>query len=718
MGEEYDVESRISVDDKPARAALLRIAQDFDELYQHAIKTGQAIRGAMSGMRAETKAYATTVAIAKGRMDLLATSTAKVTTAAKPLAGALERANSATVKLGQQGKRTGDVMTGAFNRAGRAGSGLGGVLRTAIGFGAAYVGFNALTSAFRSLVTESFRFQSTIDRNQVSLSAVIAATDAYKDMKDPMAAAGRVGSAVFRQLQGDALKSVATSQELATIYTGIAGPLFNAGAKLSEVRQITNDTVSAASVLGVDFAQASRDINLMATGVAGQDTALFRMLKSTGAIKQTTEEWNKMLPQKRLEAMKTALAAFGPAGKAFEKSLPGITSSFVDFMQRFRGAIMGGPLESVRKMLVRLVDIFGKHQQQILSLLTALGDGFARFLDPALNAFTVATEWFITHWAEIGDRIEGTWKRLQALGGMAMHYAPTLAAGGKAAGAAALVGRVAPGAAAGAYGAISAGLSGGAAAGAGPLSAAISEFVHLISVVAAMGGTLTYLVPIVAIVVGLFAVLADTWSHFVPVLGVIWALFQMLFSSLWGAVSALVGAIMPLLKIIGVVIGSVLALGLVISLVFARLFIAIIGGIFGLLTKLFNFLASCFTWIYEHIVGIFTGILDLIGKAHADVLPKSTDKGGFMADLRLQFDKAMSAFDKQKAEDNTVLGGAEAMAPGTRKTTINDFRGSKIEVKQDFRNANPDNVWLQMLDGVNSAADQRLASALVPDFTR
>ena len=42
----------------------------------------------------------------------------------------------------------------------------------------------------------------------------------------------------------------------------------------------------------------------------------------------------------------------------------------------------------------------------------------------------------------------------------------------------------------------------------------------------------------------------------------------------------------------------------------------------------------------------------------------------------------------------------------------------KIEVKQDFRNANPDNVWLQMLDGVNSAAESRLSSALIPDFTR
>jgi len=721
VSDEYDVEAKITVDDKPARAAIGRIAGDLTELYQHAAKTGQEIRKALGMARPEAKAFAATVGIASARMNALAANTTKATAATKPLSGALEHAAQSSARLASQGARTGNVMTGAFQRAGSAGSGLGGIMRSVLGFGAAYVGINALTGAFRGLVGAAFAFQSINDKNAVSIQAVLAASHQFGSIADPverMAAAGRVGAAVFRELQDDALRSVATSQELASIYTQVSGPLIGAGARLSEVRQITNDTVAAASVLGVDFAQAARDVNLMATGVAGQDTALFRMLKATNAITQSTEQWNAMLPQKRVEAMKEALSKFGPAGKEFEKSLPGITSSFVDFVQRFRGAVMAGPLESVRKLLVRMVGVFQQHQTRILALLSVVGSKLASWMDPAVDRIVSATEWFVMHWDVVASRMEVAWKRLQALGSMAAHYAPSLAAGAKTGGAAMLLGKIAPGAVGGAASAVSAGWGGGAVAGAGALSTGISQITTLISVVAAMGGTFTILLPILAVVIGLVALFADTWSHFVPILGIVWSMAQLFFGGLWEIVSSLFGALMPLLKIVGVIVGSVIALGAVLAFVFLRVFLAVFGVVVAILTGIFNFLRDVFTWIYEHIVGLFTGLLDLIGSAHKDLLPQGRAPTGFVDDMRKQLASVMDRFSGQAAEDKTILGQADAGAPGTRKTTINDFRGSKIEVKQDFRDANPDRVWLQMLDGVNAAADQRLGSALVPEFTR
>jgi hypothetical protein len=723
VAEEYDVDTKLTLDDKPARAALLRVAEDFDNLYAHAVKTGQAIRSAMAGFRAETKAYATTVGIANARMNNLAMSTAKVGTATKPLAQALERANTATSKLAVQGQKAGSALTSSFERAGRAGSGLGGVVRSALGFASAYVGVQALTGAFRGLVTQAFAFQAVNDKNRVSLGAVLAASDSFKSMGDPaerMVKAGQVGDAIFRQLQGDALKSVATSQELAGIYTGISGPLLGAGAHLSEIRQITNDTVSAASVLGVDFEQASRDIMQMSTGAAGMDTKLFRMLQSTKAITQSSKEWNELLPEKRVEAMKKALAQFGPAGKAFEKTLPGITSSFVDFMQRFRGAFMSGPLELVRKTLVRMVGVFDANQTKIIAVLTVLGNALARVFEPVINAMSRVVDYFLNNWETIASTIEASWAKLMRMGAVAAHYAPALGAGAKAAGGAALLGKIAPGALGGGLGAVKAGLAGGPAAGAGSIATVIAEITHLISVVVAMGGAFTIILPIVAVLVGLFAVLSDTWSHLVPILAIVGTYVQTIFSGMWGLIVAVFNALMPLLKIIGVVVGSLFALGAILMSVFGRLFLAVFGGIMSVLTTIFEYLGKGFTWVYDHIVSIFTDLLDFFGAMHSDLMPKGgkTSSGGFLAGLRMDFDRAMAGFSAQEKTDASLLSGAEGGAPSSRKTTINDFRGSKIEVKQDFRSASPDNVWLQMMEGLNSAADQRLTSALVPDFSR
>jgi hypothetical protein len=50
-------------------------------------------------------------------------------------------------------------------------------------------------------------------------------------------------------------------------------------------------------------------------------------------------------------------------------------------------------------------------------------------------------------------------------------------------------------------------------------------------------------------------------------------------------------------------------------------------------------------------------------------------------------------------------------------TTI-DMRGSRIEVRQDFREADPDRIWIQFQEGLSREAVHRVSSGLVPALTR
>lgn len=746
MSEDYDVKGEIKIDANAAVGATDKLNSDLLGLQRTLLNTGSIMLSVFQGVRPQLDHFTNQTRAASGYMGLLKTSAVAVNASVVPLARSMQLAADSVTKLGAQGtrvippvtdrarqattqmgelgrqsRRAGDGMTGAFQRAGQAAGPLGGILRNTLAIGAAYVGIRALGGAFAGMVKDSFALGSTLERQQTSLGAILSATQGIS-----LDQGQALGGSMFRALQQDALKSVATSTELAAIFTQISGPLSGAGAKLSEIRSITNDTVAAATVLNVDLAQASRDINLMATGAAGTDTALFRMLMSTGAIVneqgklvKDAQEWNTMLPEKRLRAMQKALAGFGPAASKFEKTFPGISSSFTDFGQRFRQTFMGGPIEAMRQALVKIVGVFNDNESRIGGLLKVMGDRIGAAMTPVLNWMITATKYFINNWDLIAARIEKGWKTLSAV---ATQYAPSIVAGVKGAAAASLVGKYAPGAASAVGSGLKAGLMGGGAAieGSG-LATAISGVTHLFSVLGAMGGVFMYVILPIGILVGLVMALADQWQYTVIILGVVWGFLQDVFSTIWGLLTALFSALSPLLKIVGIVVAAFAVLIGIFAFFFIRILWAGMKAIIEGWTLIFKYLGEGLDWMYQKISFIFTGLAQLFGAINADLLPKPGAGGNgisWLDDIKGQFAAAMSGFDEQKLKDKAALDAADKNAPATRAGTVVDMRGSKIEVKQDFRQADPDRVWAQFVQGISDSATQSLSSALVPGYTR
>jgi hypothetical protein len=59
-----------------------------------------------------------------------------------------------------------------------------------------------------------------------------------------------------------------------------------------------------------------------------------------------------------------------------------------------------------------------------------------------------------------------------------------------------------------------------------------------------------------------------------------------------------------------------------------------------------------------------------------------------------------------------------AGTPADRATTVNDFRGSRITVNQEFRQNDPDRVLMYMIEDINRQAEARITSNFVPALTR
>lgn len=608
----------------------------------------------------------------------------------------------------------------------RAGTGLTRSFVAVAGFASAYIGVRSIAHSFASIARSSFDFASAMSVTETSLGAIIAATQPaisqIPDATERLNRAGEVGRAIFRSLQTDAIKSVATTRTLASIYSGIAGPLIGAGATLGKVRKITRDTVAAATALGVDFAQAQRDIMMMSSGAAGMEVKLFRMLRSVGLITESTREWNELLPEKRLARMEAALGTFGPSAERFATTLPGATSTFTDLVEIFRGTFAGPTIALFTKTLMNVNNTMIENKDRIMAFLTTAGAVTARVFSGLFNKIDSLTSYFVTNMEfavdSLGSRIQSienilrTAQRLvPAIGGQTTEAAQSRTLQSTA--------LTVTGAAIGAKMA-------SPVLGAG-LKAAFAPITELAIVISRVVGIVPALTIAFALLTAIIGPLIDSWSSFWPVLQIVGEIIADVIGVVFGLIGAVGSFLIPLLKFLGTVF-------MIVFTPFAAIFIGIgvaiwavikviVRGwslIFGLLGRAIN------DYLYEPFLKALQGIFSFIAKAaraigvSMDVLAPeaATPEKGMFDDFLLNMRKTWGELSAQMASDEDLIKQIDKDAPTARKTVVNDFRGSKIEVKQDFRDADPDRVWIQMMDAVNNAAEQRIASALAPDFTR
>lgn len=585
----------------------------------------------------------------------------------------------------------------------------GGLTRNLIAIGGAYLGISALGRAFVGATRSAMTYTSELEKTKIALTSVLAAVT-NTDWETAQKTAGRV----FEQTRQDSIKSVATAQELFTIYQGIVGPIIAAGKGLDTVRTITRDTVNAAGVLGVDLAQAQRDISMMARGTAGMDVRLFSMLRSTGAIAETTEEWNKSLTgAERIDKLQEALAKFAPSGERFAKSWAGVTSTFKGIRQEFTRSAMSPIMDAMAGSLLRINSILIDNQDAIQMRLRKWGENFASRLESVFAKAEKGVTMVAMHWDDVlvkmgkAQQMLGKVGKVAAVGAAAQLARPAL--GAAVGGVGALAAMSAPGAAAAAAG----GAAGGGAAAGG-----------------AAGAALVGLGPALAIVAGGAALLAGAalavQEQMIPLNAMFLSMRPVLFG-LWEVVQRLglaVGAFLaPILKAVGSVLLAVLVPAFTVTLITVRTLV-------GALAIFFEGLAMVTNYIYDKVSPVFdimfkaldrfvTRVMGIVNFLTGDTLRYNQRKiPGKDEDTLAAMAQKMGREDYKAPWERGAGKSAEAPGSAIRSMTVNDFRGSKIEVKQTFRDADPDRVMIAMVDGLARQAEMRIQSGMVPALGR
>jgi hypothetical protein len=388
--------------------------------------------------------------------------------------------------------------------------------------------------------------------------------------------------------------------------------------------------------------------------------------------------------------------------------------------------IAGTPaFEGVKSALAAVNSYLVRFKENIARVMDAIGVSLSVYLDGLIQRAYGMQQYLVANLDDVVARIDIVANRfariVPMLGRMAKLFLQISAA------------RLVAGTAISGVGAAGAAVSAGATM-APMLAGAVSSFT---AATASAGGVMAFLsasiapllVPLGILVAVVAAVVAG-----VQMFGD--RLRQMalpLFDSLGGILTDVVDIFVQLWAFVQPIFGFLGAVFIGFQIMILRL----MSGPFRLFTMGLRVVARLLGWFGENVLSPVAELMGLVFLEFFDVLGRLGDafnefaewigekvgldfgapdgeENGRLAALLASLRTAWSGEDEQQDGEGAGSGGA----PGSRASTNIDMRGSRITVRQDFREADPDRVWIQMRDALEREAVSRTQSGFASALGR
>ena len=370
-------------------------------------------------------------------------------------------------------------------------------------------------------------------------------------------------------------------------------------------------------------------------------------------------------------------------------------------------------------------------RENIERVMTAIGTRMGSFVQGQANRIGALFNDFISNLDTIAAKLDAGWSKFQqiqpmlkeasklflAMQATKMVLGPMLSAAGALGSGLAAIGGMA-GAGAGTAAAGAAGTAGAAAATGGATTA-----------IAALGTAATAiawpLAALVAGVVGLYAGIKRFSTNLAPMADSVVATFTGIGTDVMEILSMIWDFLEPPLAflgglIAGAVLGAFRLLGGIIRVVlvvlkgFARV-LKWVGD--NILEPVFDMLGRLFIWFMEVLSSLGEAFNNLAEWFNDTTGESSTASGSGVFASGLQ--EIRDAWNGSGAEQESEGGGAAGgSAPGARGGTTVNMQGSRITVNQEFREADPDRVWVSFRDAMEREAVQRTQSGFANALTR
>lgn len=216
-------------------------------------------------------------------------------------------------------------------------------------------GIQGIVSLMQSIVSPGWQFAQQMETEQVGMSGILSSMTKLNDKNLDWNTAMGISKSIIADLNVEAAKTSATSEELVTTFRALLGPGLGAGMNIDEIKQFTVTGVNAVKSMGLDGRQLVQELrDLVQGGIQASSSTLATALGLTDsdikAAKQSSEGLFKFL-MNRIEGFKNASLETGNTLKGmFDQVKEGYTlaqAAGMDSLQNVAKSI----LMDVRKVL-------------------------------------------------------------------------------------------------------------------------------------------------------------------------------------------------------------------------------------------------------------------------------------------------------------------------------------------------------------------------------
>lgn len=666
------------------------------------------------------------------------------------------------------------------SRLGTANTQLSGIVRNLVIAGGTYVGFRALSNAMRTLAGSSLRVNTTVEDMNVALASLMSSTERisfdhatrsatglFERLNDIAVQSPATASElmdIFRGVYGP-LRNAGTGMEQLLNFSRNAASV---GAALQvDYEQLSRDiTGMSTGVAGMD----NKTFRLL--------RSMRLITESTEEWNRMAKQDSSAAAERLLNIFEQL---GGPSAEAFGRTWTGVSSTFRGIVQQMQRVLTGPAFRVVTNNLKKVNDFLLKYRKHIENVLRHFGTQFANRLQRVFEFAGQKFEYVLNNLDKIalrfdtllGDAIQkfnelkpiimGVGKFMLVAKVISLVLVPLISVvSGLGGTITTALGALGIGGAGGA-GAAGAGAAGAAGAGATGLGASLGALAASLGPIAAVFGILVGIGTALYLgfqkfkdsIISAWTATRD-WTGTIMDIGTdlavfaegVWAMIKPPLEALGGVIFytgitvlkiffGILSAITPMLRGLGVVMkwlgnNAVEPLTLAITKFF-EVIMFVIGGI----GHIFAWLGDALRLAMERFSTFFGGEQRGWG---GEAQKQTNESKSQTNEARTQTNifqnmlnelRGITAGGEQVSTmgfggqrtarrpfERLFLPGGMAGAPQERQQVNVDMRGTRISIRQEFRDADPDNVWIQTRDAIEREAVTRTQSGFVSPFAR
>lgn len=159
--------------------------------------------------------------------------------------GRLHEANGRYAKMSDELGSALQKNNMRFNDLAQSANGLSGIFRNAVGFAAGIAGFQGITAAINGSVGAIFGFSKAMEVNETGIAGILLSMTELDGRAMTWGESLKLSKNIMAQLNSEAMRTAATTEELTNAFRGILGPGLNAGMTIDQMIKLTSAGANA-----------------------------------------------------------------------------------------------------------------------------------------------------------------------------------------------------------------------------------------------------------------------------------------------------------------------------------------------------------------------------------------------------------------------------------------------------------------------------------------